>query len=51
MSVAMAKAAPRGQAVIVENHRHMANLTAPDAVNAALEAWLQTSLDKGAPYD
>ncbi|WP_299950387.1 alpha/beta hydrolase [uncultured Ruegeria sp.] len=49
MSQAMANAASRGKAVIIENHRHMVNLTAPDAVNAALEAWLQTPLDEGDP--
>ncbi|MDP5220332.1 alpha/beta hydrolase [Ruegeria sp. 2205SS24-7] len=49
MSRAMAQAAPRGQAVVIENHRHMVNLTAPDAVNAALEAWLATPLEEGDP--
>lgn len=42
MSQAMADAAPRGRAVIIEKHRHMVNLTAPEAVNAALQEWLQT---------
>lgn len=40
MSWAMASAAPNGLAVIVENHRHMVNLTAPDEVNKALVDWL-----------
>lgn len=42
MSHAMAAAAPRGRAEIVEGHRHMVNLTAPEAVNAALRRWLAT---------
>lgn len=42
MSHAMANAAPLGRAVIIEEHRHMVNMTAPDFVNAALEEWLQT---------
>lgn len=46
MTKEMAKAAQNGQAVIVENHRHMVNLTAPDAVNAALNSWLETPLKK-----
>ncbi len=46
MSQAMAEAAPLGRAVIIKNHRHMVNLTAPDAVNAALEEWLQTPLEE-----
>ncbi|MFO1149530.1 MAG: alpha/beta fold hydrolase [Alsobacter sp.] len=41
MSRAMAQAAPRGEAVVIEGHRHMVNLTAPDRVNAALAAWLK----------
>lgn len=50
MARAMA-AACGGQAVVLEKHRHMVNLTAPDAVNAALTAWLatpQTQLEKRA---
>lgn len=46
MSQAMADAAPKGQAVIIKNQRHMVNLTAPAAVNAALEEWLQTPLEE-----
>ena len=38
MAKAMAKAAPMGQAVVIEGHRHMVNLTAPAQVNAALAA-------------
>ncbi|WP_370228248.1 alpha/beta fold hydrolase [Cognatishimia sp.] len=44
MSHAMAAAAPQGRAVIIENHRHMVNLTAPDRVNDALRNWLGTPL-------
>lgn len=40
MSRRMAEAAPRGRCVVIEGHRHMVNLTAPDQVNAALRQWL-----------
>ncbi len=40
MARAMAAAAPRGWVHIIEGHRHMVNLTAPDAVNAILADWL-----------
>ncbi|OCC06780.1 alpha/beta hydrolase [Labrys sp. WJW] len=40
MARAMAAAAPKGWARIIEGHRHMVNLTAPEAVNATLEEWL-----------
>ena len=49
MSHAMAKAAPHGKAVIIENHRHMVNLTAPEAVNTALKTWLDTASEQGDP--
>ncbi|MDA5093771.1 alpha/beta hydrolase [Aliiroseovarius sp. KMU-50] len=42
MSRAMAEAAPLGRAMVIKGHRHMVNLTAPDAVNAALADWLTT---------
>ncbi|MFW8595873.1 alpha/beta fold hydrolase [Cribrihabitans neustonicus] len=42
MAEAMANAAPRGRAVVIEGHRHMVNLTAPAEVNAALRHWLNT---------
>jgi (E)-2-((N-methylformamido)methylene)succinate hydrolase len=42
MAEQMASAALNGKAVVIENERHMVNLTAPDAVNRALRAWLQT---------
>jgi pimeloyl-ACP methyl ester carboxylesterase len=40
MSRAMSAAAPRGKAIIIEGHRHMVNLTAPDLVNDILKDWL-----------
>lgn len=40
MSREMAEAVPNGRAVIIKGHRHMVNLTAPEAVNAALSDWL-----------
>lgn len=42
MTRQMASAAHNGNAVVIENERHMVNLTAPDEVNRALRAWLQT---------
>jgi pimeloyl-ACP methyl ester carboxylesterase len=42
MTRAMAALAPQGRAVVIPGHRHMVNLTAPDAVNAALQGWLAT---------
>ncbi|PZM08799.1 alpha/beta fold hydrolase [Rhizobium tubonense] len=40
MTNAMADATPKGWARIIDGHRHMVNLTAPDAVNAIVEDWL-----------
>ena len=40
MAQAMAEAAPRGYAVLIDGHRHMVNLTAPDEVNTILSDWL-----------
>jgi pimeloyl-ACP methyl ester carboxylesterase len=40
MAVEMAEAAQSGRAVTIEGHRHMVNLTAPEAVNAHLQDWL-----------
>lgn len=40
MSETMAAAIPLGQAVIIPGHRHMVNLTAPDAVTGAMRYWL-----------
>ncbi|MCA2012324.1 alpha/beta fold hydrolase [Cereibacter sphaeroides] len=42
MSRAMAEAAPHGWAEVIDGHRHMVNLTAPEAVNTALRHWLAT---------
>lgn len=43
MSRAMVAGAALGHAVIIEGHRHMVTLTAPDLVNAHLTEWLQMS--------
>ncbi|MFP3802042.1 alpha/beta fold hydrolase, partial [Paraburkholderia sp. SIMBA_027] len=43
MARQMAAAAHHGQAVVIDDERHMVNLTAPEAVNLALRAWLQTA--------
>jgi len=43
MARQMADAAPNGRAVMIEGHRHMLNLTAPDEVNAILLEWLDWS--------
>ena len=40
MALAMAGAAGFGHVVVVPEHRHMVNLTAPDQVTAALQDWL-----------
>ncbi|OJF94406.1 alpha/beta hydrolase [Pararhizobium antarcticum] len=40
MAEAMAEAAPAGYAVLIDGHRHMVNLTAPDDVNRILSDWL-----------
>ncbi|WP_234794643.1 alpha/beta fold hydrolase [Xaviernesmea oryzae] len=40
MAQAMAAMAPKGWARIIEGHRHMVNLTAPEAVNGFLAEWL-----------
>jgi pimeloyl-ACP methyl ester carboxylesterase len=42
MAKQMAQAAHNGHAVVIEDERHMVNLTAPNEVNRALRAWLQT---------
>lgn len=41
MAAQMAALAPNGWARIVDGHRHMVNLTAPDAVNTLLAEWLE----------
>jgi pimeloyl-ACP methyl ester carboxylesterase len=40
MSEAMASLAPRGIVRVIQGHRHMVNLTAPERVNAVLRDWL-----------
>lgn len=48
MTRQMADIAPQGQAVVIEGHRHMVPLTAPDAVNAALCHWLADTRQEAA---
>jgi pimeloyl-ACP methyl ester carboxylesterase len=45
MAMQMAKAAKNAKAVVIENERHMVNLTAPDEVNRALRDWLRVEID------
>jgi len=40
MARQMAEAVPQGYAVVIDGHRHMLNLTAPDRVNTLLRDWL-----------
>ncbi|WP_105386467.1 alpha/beta fold hydrolase [Neorhizobium alkalisoli] len=40
MAEEMARAAPQGRAFVIEGHRHMVNLTAPEEVSKALADWL-----------
>ena len=40
MSRAMAESAQNGHVKVLEGHRHMVNLTAPEAVNKILDNWL-----------
>lgn len=49
MSQAMADAAQDGDAVIVEGHRHMVNLTAPDVVTDILRSWLTRPIKERSP--
>lgn len=42
MTEAMAAMAPQGRAVVIAGHRHMVNLTAPEAVTTELHHWLHT---------
>lgn len=46
MATQMAALAPKGWARIVEGHRHMVNLTAPDIVNSLLAEWLSFGEDE-----
>jgi pimeloyl-ACP methyl ester carboxylesterase len=41
MTGQMASMMPHGKGHVIAGHRHMVNLTAPDAVSAALAGWLQ----------
>lgn len=41
MAKKMAGLAANGQAIVIENERHMVNLTAPDLVNQAMKNWLE----------
>jgi pimeloyl-ACP methyl ester carboxylesterase len=45
MAAQMAALAPQGSVRIVEGHRHMVNLTAPEVVNALLSEWLSSGED------
>ncbi len=40
MSQDLAAASQNGEACVIAGHRHMVNMTAPEAVNAALQHWL-----------
>ncbi|MFU8927677.1 alpha/beta fold hydrolase [Acinetobacter puyangensis] len=42
MTRKMAGQTRHGTAIVIENERHMVNLTAPDQVNQAMQNWLQT---------
>lgn len=42
MAEAMAALTQNGRAVVISGHRHMVNLTAPEAVTADLRRWLST---------
>ncbi|OWV78555.1 alpha/beta hydrolase [Rhizobium sp. N122] len=46
MAQQMAALAPKGWARIVDGHRHMVNLTAPDIVNSLLAEWLSFGEDE-----
>lgn len=47
MAEQMASITPKGWARIVEGHRHMVNLTAPEIVNGLLSEWLACREDAG----
>lgn len=46
MAEEMAAAAQNGKAVVINGHRHMVNLTAPEEVSAVLEDWLTWEVKK-----
>ena len=41
MSIAIAEQAQNAEAVVIKDHRHMINITAPERVNDELKRWLQ----------
>ncbi|MDP6164545.1 MAG: alpha/beta hydrolase [Gammaproteobacteria bacterium] len=45
MSTSIARLAKNGKAVVVDGHRHMINITAPERVNAELTRWLATPIE------
>jgi len=45
MSIAIAAQAQNAEAVVIKNHRHMINITAPERVNAELTRWLQKPVE------
>ena len=44
MAIQMASQAQNAKAIVIENERHMVNLTAPDKVNNAMQKWLETNV-------
>jgi len=46
MAGKMAKATPKGRAVVISGHRHMVNLTAPEEVSEAMADWLTWQPDQ-----
>jgi pimeloyl-ACP methyl ester carboxylesterase len=46
MARAMAASTRQGKAVVIPGHRHMVNLTAPQAVNAALTDWMSWTAEE-----
>ncbi|WP_322052883.1 alpha/beta fold hydrolase [Paraburkholderia bannensis] len=51
MAQQMASAAHNGRAVVIEDERHMVNLTAPEAVNRALREWLSVTTQVQSPVE
>ncbi|MBO9451222.1 alpha/beta fold hydrolase [Tropicibacter sp. R16_0] len=49
MSQAIAEAAQDGEAVVIEGHRHMVNLTAPDVVTDIMRKWLARPAEERSP--
>lgn len=43
MARTIASMTPHGRAAVIEGHRHMVNLTAPEAVTAELRRWLSST--------